>query len=393
MKRLYGLVGGATILVASMCWAQQNIDPKLLQQTYVEATVRSLNEVVDVAKLPTAADEVLWEREFNQTSTRYIQFYFDQIRYTKGADFVIRILRIPSERPIAIYSSSSFAANAEFITGLLPAERLRVQLVVATSAKPDLSFRLFQVMWQARPGENATPQSLVPRWDPVTSLQPADEIAKWSSSVAMLHIGPTEVTCTGVLIDYRTVATNYHCIHYSLQFLKSENAEKKFCDDVIIEFDYLRAGTLGVSTRCVAVRANAELDVALLSIDAAAIRLNSGEVRNPVRVRPPGEPLTGALNIIHHPEGLPLSYESNCKLKEIEGKELLHSCDTSSGSSGSPVFDAQMRWAGLHFKGPYPNTWTIQRVLDDRRDNGPKYNRAKMSDDIMSFAQTSISPN
>jgi len=96
MKRLYGLVGGATILVASMCWAQQNIDPKLLQQTYVEATVRSLNEVVDVAKLPTAADEVLWEREFNQTSTRYIQFYFDQIRYTKGADFVIRILRIPS---------------------------------------------------------------------------------------------------------------------------------------------------------------------------------------------------------------------------------------------------------------------------------------------------------
>jgi V8-like Glu-specific endopeptidase len=194
------------------------------------------------------------------------------------------------------------------------------------------------------------------------------------------------------LIDDHTVATNYHCLLNSLQFLKSENAEKKVCDDVIIEFDYLRAGTLGVSTKCTAVRPKKELDVALLTVDAAAIRRSTGEVRNPVRPIPVGSAPAGKVNIIHHPQGLPLSYELNCRLKAIEGIELLHDCDTASGSSGSPLFDEQMRWVGLHYKGPYPSTWTVQMIEQHIKDYGKSYNRAKMSGEIMSFAQ-SISPN
>jgi V8-like Glu-specific endopeptidase len=385
MRRALGSILGATILSASISISCAE-DPKTLQQTYLDATIRSIDEVVDLSSIPTPTDEIAWQREFNQTSTRYVQLYFDQIRSGTN-DYTVRILRIPSEQPIASYPAPLFAATTEFLTDLLPPERLQVQLVAPPGSKPDLSFRLVQVMWQARPGENATPQSLVPSWDPVRSLPPNDPVATWALSVAMLHIGPREVACTGVLIDPTTVATNYHCIENSLQFLKSENAEKHLCDDVIVEFDYWFSENRGVSTKCNAVRVKKELDVALLTVDASAIRRSSGEARSPVQLRPVTEPLTGNLNIIHHPEGLPASYQKLCHFREVINNEVLHDCDTTSGSSGSPLFDEQMRWVGLHYKGPYPNNWTIQMVLQHIKDHGPTYNRAKMSSEIVTFAQ------
>lgn len=384
----------ATAFAASACWAQQDIDPKLFQQTYIDAKTSVVNETVNGSNLSGGSDRILWTREFNRTGSRYIQFHFDQIRSDTGADYSIQIVSLPSEQSVKVYRASEFAATTDFLTDLLPAQRMQVRLVGGAGGRADVSFRLVHILWQATPGEHATPQSIVPRWDPVQTAPSGSSITPWASAVAVLHIGPSDVTCTGVLIDERTVATNYHCmVQGSLQFLRSENAPQKLCGDVIVEFDYLQRGGRGVSTRCAAVRVKKDLDVALLTVDPVAIRTAAGDVRNPVRLIPADERPSGRLSIIHHPVGLSLQYEENCRVRGGAANDVLHDCVTTTGSSGSPIFDEQMRWIGLHYKGPYPITWTIRQVEQHIQDNGPTYNRARLSTEIISFAQASAPPN
>ena len=181
------------------------------------------------------------------------------------------------------------------------------------------------------------------------------------------------------------VATNYHCIEESFSFRATKETKKPSCGDVLVEFDYLVADQRGSTSSCLTVRAKKELDVALLTFDPDAIQMAPGKDRVPVKIRPATEGPANMMRLIHHPLGLPSVLENNCSLKVVEQDDLLHDCNSTPGSSGSPLFDDQMRWTGLHYKGPLPKTWTLQQWQEDYQKNGPRYNRAKRSQAVWQF--------
>jgi Trypsin-like peptidase domain len=358
--------------------AAEAIDPKFLEQPYQDAIIRPINERVDGSEMVASGGGVYWQVELSQSDTRYIRFYFDSISSPPGLDYTIRVLSDPAGVRVAAYPAAEFGKAAYFITGMLPAGRLRVQLV--SNQKPTgLSFRLVHALWQATPGQLATPQSIVPDWDPVQGLAADSPGRIAAKAVALIHIGPGENTCTGVLVDPEIVATNYHCIELSPAFRNSSETEKPSCADVLIEFDYLVEGTVGKTGPCLAVRADKGLDVALLSINPESVRDASGQPRTPVPRRPATESLPTTVTVIHHPRGLPLRIDPICRLRGSSGTDILHDCATMKGSSGSPVLDEQLRWVGLHYWGPYPASWSIEKVETYVQYNGPRYNQARIS--------------
>jgi hypothetical protein len=269
------------------------------------------------------------------------------------------------------------------MTELLPPGDLRVELK-SNDPLHGISFRLDRILWQAKSTE-AVPQSNLLKFIYIRALPNGGPEVTAASSVAMLHIGPFATSCTGVLVDPKTVATNYHCIEKSFSFRATEQANKPSCADVLIEFDYLAPDQRGSTSSCIGVRAKKELDVALLTFDPDAIQIAPGKARVPVKIRPATEGPATLMRLIHHPLGLPLVLEDSCSVKGVEQEDFLHDCNSTPGSSGSPLFDDQMRWTGLHYKGPFPNTWTLQEWYDDFIKNGPRYNRAKLSQAVSQF--------
>ena len=258
--------------------------------------------------------------------------------------------------------------------------------------KPEgLSFRLVHILWQAIAGQPLTPQNFVPTWAPLQTLPPESAATVAAKAVALLHIGPDlqKMTCTGVLIGDGLLATNYHCMKNSLAFLRSEAQVNQSCEDIWVEFDYLAPGAQGVQTRCLAARVDKQLDIALLSIDAESIP-SAGQLRAPLPVRPAAEGIPGEVILLHHPQGLPLAINERCKVRSTMPAEIAHDCGTTAGSSGSPLLDEQMRWVGLHYSGPYPNTWTVDQMENHIRRYGPSYNnRARTAGAVLEFLRAS----
>jgi hypothetical protein len=86
--------------------------------------------------------------------------------------------------------------------------------------------------------------------------------------------------------------------------------------------------------------------------------------RTPAEVGTVADDSTESVTIIHHPLGFPMVAEDSCKLRGTDRTDVLHNCDTQSGSSGAPLFNKQMRWIGTHYRGPYPDGWTGKQVED-----------------------------
>jgi V8-like Glu-specific endopeptidase len=364
---------------------------KEFEQTYHDTAVHRVEEIVDGSNLQDLGDGVFWEREFNKSNTRYVQFFFDNIR-AGDEDYHIRILLDPAAKAVATYSAKEFASGTEFITGLLPPGRLRIQLRGSTQPKT-VSFRFSQALWHEEPSR-AMVQSGVARWVHVASLASDSQAVAAARAIAMLHIGPTGITCTGALIEPDIIVTNYHCVIYSLAYLKSAESNKMGCDDIIIEFDYLIKHNAGVVTKCKSIKiANSAADIALLTLDPVAIRRNE-EIRMPLTVRPKAEGVPDRLSIIHHPVGLPLAIEDYCRRRSSDGADVVqHDCYTLKGSSGAPLLDEKWRWFALHYKGAYPNHWSQDTIESDTAMNGPKYNSAKPAGILERLSDTINAPN
>jgi hypothetical protein len=322
---------------------------------------------------------IYWEFAYTKFDVRYIRFHFDQIIAARQPvpDFALRVVEYPAARIVATYTGSAILAGDRFSTGLLPAGSLKIQLMA--TAKPDgLSIRLARVSWN-KASKAAVPQTPIAKYTPVETLAIDAPVRQLAKAVARLQIGPTEATCTGVLVAPDVVATDYHCLDLSWDYRHSPPAlGLQPCQDIVVEFDYLSNDSRGISTTCVAVRvASAALDAALLIVDPAKI-LDNGRPRIPVTRRDAGEGWPTSIFVIHHPLGWPLQVADNCSIvKVIEAAILEHSCDTDRGSSGSPLFDKEMRWIGLHFQGAYPSDATVEQIEEDKIRFGPKYNHAR----------------
>ena len=373
-------MAGASIPVA----AAPDI-PGEYKQVNAGTTSSVRNELVDNTKFQDRGQQRYWTYSFSppHADSRYARVRFDQIRVPPGLAFSIRVVQLPSEARVAYIPGETFAASDAFVTDLLPAGDLRIELM--SNATPDgLSFRLERLLWRSTP-PLAVPESPVLAYKSVQSLPAAHPALQAAPSIALLHVGPTDVTCTGALIDSKTVITNYHCVQYSLSFLQTEQDAQPSCGDIVAEFDYLAKNKRGVSSKCVAIRADKTLDAALITLDPAKIRLPSGAERPPIAVRPAAEGPPDAVSLLQHPLGLPMSLYEGCSNKGIEGIDILHDCLSLSGSSGSPLLDQQMRLTGLHYKGAYPDDWTLVQMNADFIQNGPRFNRARTSAKVTEF--------
>ena len=336
-------------------------EEEAFQLVHKDARTKTLEETADEPKFRELRRGVFWQTTFGQMNTRYIRFRFDNIKSPPGAAYRVRILSLPVENEVATYTAAEFSQRNTFMTGLLPPGELRIELL-ADSAPKGLSFRLESALWQALPTEALVHSPMVKIVYAITF------------PVAPLR-GPTPPspcctsarsnTCTAVLVDEQTLATNHHCVKYSLAYQQTKTTAAPACDDIMAEFDFLGPQQRGATARCRSVSTDEALDVALLRFDPQALEMAPGKPRQPVKMRPPAEGMPTTLRLIHHPLGLPMVIEEHCVLRKVEQPDILHDCSAVNGSSGSPLFDEQMRWVGLHYKGPYPKTWTLEKIFED----------------------------
>lgn len=322
-----------------------------------------LNLVVHVPAKSSPAASITWQQSVVKHNVRYVRLQLGEFQGDPGADAELRVLLEPLGMPVARYSWKEMAANGtSFMTGLLPAGTLRLQLVQGFGPMAG-SFKILK-LHSKTPRKTLEPQSAgVQRDMPLHTFAGSHMAYRLAPSVAMLHIGPTGVTCTAFVVAPNLVATNYHCIEMSLRFLQTETQTNKACDDVLVEFDYVK-NERGSTASCEKVEKTDEPnDVALLRI-AGVPKAVDGTDRAPLT----RSVLTGsALTILHHPSGLPLAVEVLCNFRGIDGGDLLHDCGTSPGSSGAAIFDDTGKVVGLHYKGAYPPHWTLEQVYTINR--------------------------
>lgn len=340
------------------------------------------SEVLDLVVRVPAKDgptpTVTWQQPLEKYGVRYVRLQMGEFQGDYESDAELRVLREPLGELVASYRWKEMdAPGNSFMTGLLPAGKLRLQLVQGRVPMAS-SFKLMKLHWKT-PRKTLEPQSAgVPRDMPLQSFAGSDGVHQLARSVAMLHIGPTGVTCTGFLVAPSVLATNYHCIVMSLRFLQTETQSRKACDDVLVEFDYVKDEP-GPTARCENVeKADEPNDVALLRL-ASIPKAADGADRAPLAL---AAHAGGSLTILHHPSGLPLAVEVSCNYRGMNAGDLLHDCGTNPGSSGSAIFDHTGTVVGLHYKGAYPPQWTLQQVYEHIRTNGPSFNRAKPATEV-----------
>lgn len=336
------------------------------------------SEVIDlVVRAPAKHDPsstITWQQSVEKLGVRYVRLQLGDFQGDPESDAELRVLREPFGEFVASYRWKEMASSGDsFLTGLLPGGALRLQLVQGHVPRAS-SFKLMKLHSKTARKTLDVQSTAVPRDMPLSSFGPSHMVHQLARSVAMLHIGPTGVTCTGFLVAPDLLATNHHCMVMSLRFLQTETQSQKECDDVLIEFDYVK-NERGPTARCVRVEKSDEPnDIALLRLRQIP-KAADGTDRAPLT---PGV-LTGAwLTILHYPSGLPLAVEVMCNNRGTKDGDLMHDCGTSPGSSGSAIFNDASNVVGIHYKGAYPPHWTLEQVYADR-PNGPRFNRAKPS--------------
>lgn len=357
------------LLPASFTMAQE---PQGTWHRDLESEV--LDFVVAVHAKESPAMEITSQQPFGKYGVRYVRLEFGEFQGDADAEVELRIVREPMGELLASYRWKDLVTGGEgMLTGLLPAGALRLQ-VAQGRVNSAGSFKLAKLHWKT-PRTTLDAQSAgVPKDMPLEAFPASHPVHAWAQSVAMLHIGPTGVTCTAFLVATDLLATNHHCIVMSLRYLKSEGNARHACGDVVVEFDYVK-NERGRTAECVeVVKADKLNDFALLRV-ANVPKAANGVNRKPIAL---GTPAAGAtLSLLHHPSGLPLAIEIPCNFRGVEGGDLLHDCQTIPGSSGSALFTDAGAAMGIHYKGAYPPDWTMQQIYDHRRANGPRYNRAK----------------
>lgn len=152
--------------------------------------------------------------------------------------------------------------------------------------------------------------------------------------------------CSGYLIGSEHVLTNEHCVN-----------SVKNCNTAKVFFDFLD-GLLDNTSfeKC------EKIEIKDHSLDYSIIRLENKYTEkvpsityDTVGLKENNENFI----LVQHPGGSPKQYVKDCKVffelvrgrKTVEKLDYKHECDTKGGSSGSPIFDNNMKMVALHHYG------------------------------------------
>jgi len=190
-------------------------------------------------------------------------------------------------------------------------------------------------------------------YEPLKLSPPQDMLRKIARPVGRLDVqyGDGMSTCTASIVSETQILTNYHCIPGTGKHGKIEKAS--------ILMGYLSQtdtrGTKRYKVKIIPVVSDKNLDFALLEVAGRPAK-KWGTVKLVKRDPMPGE----SLMIIHHPLGLPLHVtRGRCRAanpRSVDNTDIFHTCDTESGSSGSPILTGDGKnMLGIHFSGVYGN--------------------------------------
>ncbi|WP_089280438.1 trypsin-like serine peptidase [Antarctobacter heliothermus] len=186
-------------------------------------------------------------------------------------------------------------------------------------------------------------------FEPIRELPADDPIRRLARAIGRVDLleqndrgGRDLVTCTGAILPGGWVLTNFHCI--------PENGAQKLLAASILT-GYLTQGDKGTQRYTLSVDPEDWHSV----LDFSLVRMTDA----PADVLPlliedvavdPGDPLL----VIHHPLGRPqvmTRFRCFATAEQEDGAILRHRCDTQPGSSGSLLFDRELRPVALHHSG------------------------------------------
>lgn len=193
------------------------------------------------------------------------------------------------------------------------------------------------------------------------------DIARLEATVCRIRT-PTSFG-TGVLIGPREVLTNHHVIADSL------DARGELTGPVTCQFDFKTGSgsyaspmveesvvSVVASSSSPAMRVDMDIDADPSGLDYAVLAVSDGFSDRPIvgggdprgwaQLEPASRELAphDGLLVLQHPLGLPMKIDIGSVLS-LGSVRFRHSVNTEAGSSGSPIFDADLHLMGLHHAG------------------------------------------
>lgn len=335
------------------CFAVPNGVVKALgsdKQVYKEGKVEGIS-VLAGKMADTGIENIVWEQELEFSGTTTLRLHFTDIEAGATDKYEIT-LRDIGYNITATVPSDEFVRNGEYWSDWLPGSYVLVQVKrLARQVPTDLSFRIDKVVLESREPKS---ESIVGDRDFEYPASTEDE-SLWgaSRSVAKLSFvdGDRAETCTGFMIDTDRLITNQHCVR---------NAE--VCRSLLAIFGYEYDRRFkrqdGKAYRCLRIvgAPNEQLDFVVLEMAGQpGLEHAWGYLRVARERLQEGQSLV----IVQHPSGeLKRFVKKDCRVSTEMAPNRMgllhdfgHTCDTDTGSSGSPVLNSDYELVGLHHLG------------------------------------------
>ena len=299
------------------------------------------------------APGVAWRREVKLDSeSSFFRLHFTGIAVTGDEAGFTVMVRSASNRVLATYTRQDFASRDEFWTAYLFGHFALVEVVSSGASTGHVAFRIAEAAIETQGARELSIQDPNnPRDRPLYEFRDNAPLVAAARPVAKLRFTRNRIlySCTGFLLAEDLLLTNQHCIEGDADCLTAV-AQFGFQQDA--EFNV----EPGEEFRCDRV---VDSDVGL---DFALIRLQGhpGIKWGTLKWTIQQTGARGALYLIQHPNGRPKRVASaGCIAKTLSAvgslphheTDMGHTCDTETGSSGSPVFNEGFGVVALHHLG------------------------------------------